>query len=289
MKLTITPMQEPFGALVSGWNSAEVLTANDVKSIREALATFSILVFRGHSSPTDEQLVGFAKSFGELIEGSGFFGDSQRFPEILRVNNLKSKDGFPLGTGGSEACDWHADYSFMPRCGLISFLDAVQTPASGGRTYFANTHTVLESLPDAERKRFSKLAAYHDTLAADRNIRVEEAKKKTARAGTELPVKPKATHPLIMSNPDTGREALYVNPMLTRYVEGLSAAESHVLLEHLFERITRADNVYGHDWQEGDLVMWDNISLIHRRDSFDPHETRSMRQLTTLLPETVAN
>lgn len=273
----------PFGALVYGWDSEIDLSVSEVRSIRDALAEYSVLVFRGHRTPEDGCLVSFAQNFGTLIKGSPFFADKQCFPEILRVNNLKDEQGFPLGTGGAEACDWHSDYSYMPQFGTISFLEALAVPASGGCTYFANTRSVWESLSDTERERLMGLNAYHDTLAADRNIRVEEARKKTERDGGEAPAKPSASHPMVVINPNTGQQTLYINPMLTRYIEGLSAAESHRLLEDMFARITDPDNVYAHQWQVGDLVMWDNVSLIHRRDSFDPHDTRSMRQLTALL------
>lgn len=280
MSMIFEPLGQPFGAIGRGWNPAAALSAEDKDSILKALTDYQVLIFRGHHSPTDAQLAGFARHFGELIKGSVFFGDNQNFPEILRVNNLKDEKGFPLGTGGAEACDWHSDYSYLPRHGVISFLDAIQVPPTGGCTYFASTYNALESLPDREQQRLSGMTAYHDTLAADRNIRVEEAKQKETRA--EVPKKPSARHPLLISNPDTGRQALYISPMLTRFVDGLSAEENHRFLEEMYARITNPDNVYGHDWQAGDLVMWDNIGLIHRRDGFDPHDTRSMRQLTTL-------
>lgn len=285
MTVTVEETLRPFGAIVKGWVPAEPLGQSTVNEIKKALAKFHVLILRGHLSPTDGQLVNFAQHFGELIRGSAYFGDNQEYPEILRVNNLKDKQGYPLGTGGAEACDWHSDYTYMKRHGVISFLDAVTVPNSGGQTYFANTYSVVESLEQRELCTLADLTAYHDTLAADRNVRVDEARKKVARAGTALPVKPNASHPMIISNPDTGRDALFVSPMLTRYIRGISSEESHALLENLFESITRAENVYGHEWEAGDLVMWDNIGLIHRRDAFDPHEIRVMRQLTTLSTE----
>jgi taurine dioxygenase/pentalenolactone F synthase len=70
--------------------------------------------------------------------------------------------------------------------------------------------------------------------------------------------------------------------MLTRFIEDLPAQDSHRILEKCFAAITADSNTYAHDWQVGDLVVWDNIGMIHRRDSFDPHATRSMRQLTAM-------
>lgn len=283
MALKIDRSLNPFGAVVTGWNPSFTLADKDVEEIRNLLAEFQLLVFRGQTSPSDSELVAFCQNFGELIQGSSYFGDNQSFPEILRVTNLKDERGFPIGTGGAEACDWHADYAYMQQFGAISFLDALRVPARGGRTYFANSYKALESLGDEERARLGKLSAYHDTLAADRNIRVEEARTKASRDGAVIPEKPSASHSVVIRNPATGRDALFINPMLTRYINEMSAQASHSTLERLFSRITADDNVYAHDWHVGDLVVWDNIGLVHRRDGFDPHETRSMRQLTTLV------
>ena len=282
--LNVLPFPDsPLGAHVFNWDFSQRLSDREVVEIKQQLAKHSVLVFRDHQSLDDDQLVAFAASFGPLIEGAAFFGESGSHPQILRVNNLRGKNGQALGTGGAEACDWHSDYSYLQSCGVISFLDAQIVPPVGGTTYFASTYTVFEHLDSEERKEISEFSCFHDTLAADRNIRVEEATEKQTHLGDKIVAKPSATHPMVMTHPDTGREALYVNPMLTRYVRGLSAEKSHEILERLFYMTTRGENIYAHQWQAGDLVMWDNIGIIHRRDGFDPHEKRSMRQLTTLM------
>lgn len=279
---TVAVPKSTLGAHVLAWDFSVALTREQCQEIKQQLAHYGVLIFREHEAPDDDQLVAFAASFGSLIEGAAFFGEGGSHPNILRVNNLRNESGLPLGVGGAEACDWHSDYAYLPTCGVTSFLDAQIVPPTGGVTYFASTYTALDSIDKQERDDLAKLYCYHDTLAADRNIRVEEASEKQERLGDEIVAKPNALHPLVMSHPDTGRKGLYVNPMLTRYIKDIGASESHRLLERFYALIMRDQNIYAHRWQAGDLVMWDNIGLIHRRDCFDPHETRSMRQLTTL-------
>lgn len=282
MSFHINALPGHCAALVVDWVFQQAATADDVQQLKDALGQYGVLVFRGQGALSDTELINFARPFGPLIEGSHFFGDAQAHPEILRVNNLRDKQGQPLGTGGAEACDWHSDYAYLPQVGLVSFLNAQIVPAKGGRTYFANTDAGLCALDAPERALLKNTRAYHDTLAADRNIRVEEAREKSAQKGA-APSKPSALHPTLITHPFNGKETLYINPMLTRYIDGLPAKQSHQILEKCFKAISAPENVYAHDWQIDDLVVWDNISMIHRRDSFDPHATRSMRQLTALL------
>ena len=92
MDLEVTPLNEPLGALVHGWDPSQTLGSNECTAIRGSLQEHSVLIFRGHVQPTDDQLVKFAECFGDLVKGSEWFGDIASSPEILRVNNLVNKD-----------------------------------------------------------------------------------------------------------------------------------------------------------------------------------------------------
>jgi taurine dioxygenase/pentalenolactone F synthase len=281
MSFRIEALAGNLGARVVGWQFEQQMSAQELQALRQALCDFGVLVFRGHDSLSDGQLIDFAQQFGPLVQGSQYFGDQQQHPEILRVNNLRDAEGKPLGTGGAEACDWHSDYAYLPQIGLLSFLNAQIVPDSGGRTFFAATSAGMEVLSAQEKTLLESRRAYHDTLAADRNIRVEESREKEALRGA-APPKPSAYHPCFITHPFDAAQTLYINPMLTRFIEDLPAQDSHRILEKCFAAITADSNTYAHDWQVGDLVVWDNIGMIHRRDSFDPHATRSMRQLTAM-------
>lgn len=293
VQLEITPLaDEPLGALVEGWNPHEPLDDDTRDQIKAALGEHVVLVFRGQDQPSDEELVGFAEAFGDLIKGSEWFRDAGDRPEILPVTNAVGDDGVPVGTGGSAELEWHADYSYVARPGKESFLNAVELPDDPPRTYFVDQYRAMETLPDETRERLSDLRARHsitnyyegsDPLRDELNPGFRAKKARDDAAGVDRPDIPEAEHPVVFTHPDTGREILYVSKGITRHILDMERADSSALLKELHLHSTRPERVYAHDWQVGDLVMFDTLGAMHRRDSWDPAERRVMRQLSTLV------
>lgn len=302
MTLTIEPMAEPLGAWVGGWQPQRELSAVEHAAILRGLRQYQVLVFRGHGQPTDVELSQFARGFGQLIKGSEWFGDIGDHAEILPVNNIKDKDGVPLGTGGAAALEWHTDYSYVSTVGKESFLEAVELPESAPQTCFCSQYVALETLPRATVNLLRSMTAFHSTRysargkkqigmtpSADNRYGPERAredflkkKARNARLGIKQPRIPEATHPVVLRHPDSGRELLYVNPGITQYIVDMPTDESAGLLQELFAHSTQEGGVYAHDWKVGDMVMFDTLGTLYRRDAWDPTEKRAMRQLSTL-------
>ena len=304
MNLDIQALDQPLGAIVHGWEPESALTVEDRKTILDALNEHVVLVFRGNSQPSDDALVNFACGFGELVKGSEWFQDNGPHAEILRVNNVYDKEGVPQGTGGSDKLGWHADYSYVPRVGKQSFLNAVEIPENPPRTCFSDQYTALATLPAATVEKLRSLRAFHSitNYVGGDSSEVTAAPEKPGAAttsetragflakrqrnrelGLEKPDIPQAEHPLIVTHPDTGREILYVSPQIIKFIIGMPKEESDELIELLSEHSVREENVYCHDWQVGDTVMFDTLGSLHRRDSWDPGQRRVMRQLSTML------
>jgi taurine dioxygenase/pentalenolactone F synthase len=298
MTLEIRPLAEPLGAIVHGWNPTAELSSQDRADILQSLRQYQVLVFRAHDQPSDIELVQFARNFGDLVKGSEWFGDIGEHAEILPVNNLFDGEGVPMGTGGSAALEWHTDYSYVSTVGKESFLEASELPASAPQTCFCSQYVALETLPRKTVDMLRPLRAFHSIgyIAAEkpeqdsagssaRNELREGFRAKKARnekLGLKRPRIPEAEHPVIVRHPDSGREILYVNPGITRHIVGMPRDESDALLKELHVHSTRASSVYAHDWQLGDMVVFDTLGTLHRRDAWDPAERRAMRQLSTL-------
>lgn len=284
MNLEIAPLPDaPLGCLVAGWEPAEPLSDSDRLQITDALHTHRLLVFRGQPQPTDADLVQFVEAFGEPIRGSEWFRNAGALPEILPVTNIRGSDGNRLGVEGATDLEWHADYSYVATPAKTSFLNAVELPSKPPRTYFTDMYDAFATLEPELQEQLRILRATHSIAEymAEPDKGFSDKVERDEAAGVDRPAIPEAEHPVVVRHPDTDDEILYVSRGITRGVVGMERAESSALLKQLHLHATRDDKVYGHDWEVGDLIMFDTLGTMHRRDSWDPTERRLMRQLST--------
>jgi len=290
MSLSIEEIDGPMGAIVTSWSSETDLSDDELATINEALRKRLVLVFRGQPEIADLDLIRFAARFGDLLKGSEFLRDAGEYAEILPVTNILDENGIPKGTGESNKIDWHSDYSYVDLVGKESFLNAVILPEHPPRTSFTDQYRALESVPAKTLEALRPLKAFHsvtDIVAGDEiDAEIGETfRAKVARdedRGISRPPLPEAEHPIIVRHPDSGRELLYVSPQITRHVVGMARDESDALLSELYEYSTRPEFVYHHEWELGDLVLFDTLGTLHKRDPWDASEPRYMRQLSTV-------
>lgn len=168
---------------------------------------------------------------------------------------------------------WHTDMSYLEVPPKASMLYALETPSAGGNTYFCNMYAAYDSLPDALCRRISSLSLKHDaTYNSGGYVR-------QGLAAVDDPLaSPGVYHPLVVTHPETGRRALYLGRRRNAYVAGLPLSESEALLDELWRHATRDDIAWPHQWQAGDLVLWDNRCTMHRRDAFDPESRRVLHR-----------
>ena len=136
-------------------------------------------------------------------------------------------------------------------------LHAIELPTEGGNTQFANTGLAYESLPEERKQAFADLKVVHSWEANRRNTKNKPATEEEKRE------RPPVTHPLIRTHPETGKKVLYVG-IHTSHIVGKSMEESRELLDELADFCAQDEFVYLHEWQPGDLVMWDNRTTMHR-------------------------
>ncbi len=282
--LEIVPLPNaPLGALIRGWEPALPVDDDQRRRIIDALHRYRVLVFRGQTQPTDEELVQFVERFGEPIKGSEWFRNAGALPEILPVTNIRGQDGTRLGVEGATDLEWHADYSYVATPAKTSFLNAVELPAEPPRTYFTDMYRAFATLDPDLQNRLRGLRSTHsiaDYMAEPERGFAAKVERDDA-LGVERPDIPEAQHPVVVHHPDTGDELLYVSRGITRRIVGMERTESSALLKQLHLHATSPDRVYAHDWQVGDLIMFDTLGTMHRRDSWDPTQRRLMRQLST--------
>jgi alpha-ketoglutarate-dependent taurine dioxygenase len=82
-------------------------------------------------------------------------------------------------------------------------------------------------------------------------------------------------HPIVRTHPESGRKAIYINPIRTEGIVGMPEEEALTLLADLLAHATQPLYQYRHQWQPGDLVMWDNRSLLHKANGdYDMNQLR---------------
>jgi taurine dioxygenase len=279
MTIKITHLKAPLGAEIHGLNMRASISADDGDALCQAWHKHKVLLFRGQTLTYQEQL-SLSRIFGELeapvmhllkySEGSG--QKSSVPPEITIVSNIK-EDGQPIGQLGNGEAFWHTDSNFVSEPPSASLLHAIELPPSGGNTSFMDMEIVLDTLPDGLRSVIDGLSCKHDPSLSSTGVR-----RKDYDEVTDVSKSPGIEHPLVRTHPGTKNKSLYLGRRPNAYIDGLSVDESETLLDRLWAHIVQQTCVYEHLWQVGDLLIWDNRSVMHRRDGFEDQYRRLMHK-----------
>jgi alpha-ketoglutarate-dependent 2,4-dichlorophenoxyacetate dioxygenase len=291
MALEIRTLAAPFGAEIRGIDLRTVVDQATLERLRAAMDEFAVCVFRDQQFEDDEQMA-FARRFdGALHTQTGraaVEGDRRRLParEISDISNL-DEYGRTLDSSDSRRVQslgnrlWHTDASFTDPPGRYSMLSARGTlPPSGGETEFADMRAAYDALPDETKAQIENLRAYHSIVYSRMTIGFDYTPEQRAKL-------PGAEHPLVRTNPRTGRKSLYIASHAAHIV-GWPVPEGRLLLRELMAHATLPQFVYRHTWRERDFVIWDNLATMHRGRPFDESFARDMRRVTTLAVETAA-
>lgn len=276
--MEIRPLDGSFAREVTGLELWRELDAATIDALRDAWTRHGVLVFRRQALSEDE-FVAFGRHFGafEIIVRTDWQSDLR--PEVIHISNMRDGRGESIGGLGAGELDWHTDQSYVTDPATGSMLYMVEMPAEGGVTSWANLQLAWEALPEATRQRVESLEVVYDYVKRQSTYDDEAPMSEELRQKT-----PPVLHPLVNVHPVTGAKALYLDPTTAAGVEGLPAAEGEALLDELAAHATLPEFVYAHHWRIGDVVLWDNGFLMHRRDAFDPAAKRWLKRTTLRLP-----
>jgi len=226
----------------------------------------------------EEQQIAFSRRLGTVNIHVRTDIRSRQNPEVVLISNLRLESGENIGALASSEARWHTDSCYKPRPDTGSMLYAVEVPKGAGRTSWANTQLAWEALPEALRARVEGLRGEFAYRIYAVDITGEEDVE-AIRALT-----PDVVHPMVLTQPGTERCGLYLDPLQTYGIEGMAPEESRPLLARLVEHMTRPEFVFEHEWRRGDLVLWDNARVLHRREPFDAGLPRLLKRTTVFLP-----
>jgi taurine dioxygenase len=274
--VSIRNLGAPLGAEVGGIDLSKPVAREDVETIEGVWRDRLVVVFR-EQKLTDRQLIAFSKYFGELDPpGPNPYGEpfNKEHPELNVISNVV-EDGKPIGNLGDGEAVWHADMTYVevpPKAAMLHSLE-VPPPEAGGNTYFANMFAAYDTLPADLKKAADGRIAVHDASTNSAGMLRKGYKKVT-----DVRDVVGARHPLVRTEPMSGRKALFLGRRPNAYVSGLPVPESEALLDALWAHATEPRFAMCHEWKVGDLMMWNNLSVLHRRDPFDPKTRRIMHR-----------
>jgi taurine dioxygenase len=276
MAIAIKNLDAALGVEVADIDLSKPLPRADIDAIEAAWRERLVVVFHGQSL-SDPQLIAFSRNFGELDPpGPNPYGQpfNKEHPELNVISNVV-ENGKPIGNLGDGEAVWHADMTYVDMPPKAAILHALEVPPleAGGNTYFANMFAAYESLPADLKKAVEGKIAMHD---ASRNS--AGMLRKGYKEVTDVRETVGAHHPIVRIDPKTGRKALFLGRRPNAYVLGISVAESEALLDALWAHATQPRFAMCHEWRVGDLLMWSNLSVLHRRDPFDPKMRRVMHR-----------
>ena len=298
MNLDVRPLSDVLAAEVAGLDARRPLSEKMESALRQALHLYQVLTIR-EQQLTPRQFVDFARVFGEL---EPFFISAYSLPdcpEIYALSNAR-RNGHLVGRDGAGT-HWHSDHTFHREPASATLLYAVTVPEAMGDTLFADMYRAYEELPDSLKVRLEGLKAIHryqkkehiysaePDAGAEKRARIEALKalrRREEEAQAPSPTAARANtlpdqlHPVVRTHPATGRKALYLNDEMTVGVDGLPPEEGVALLKDLCARATRGQNVYAYKWRAGDIVVWDNPSVLHAATYADPAVERTLYRLT---------
>lgn len=255
--MQVTALSPRFGISIEGVDLNRPLNEDEFAHVYRLFADNKLVCFKNQSLSAAGQIE-FSKRFGPLEVHLLTQYNHPDHPEIFRLSN-RIVDGKPMGIadGGSY---WHSDFAFKEQPAKATILNAIEIPPEGGDTLFVDMEAAYEALSAQWKERLQGLGAVHryrrNKAAAGQSTKVELSE-------TQKTQTPDVVHPLIRTNPDTGRQSIFAHKGMTAEIVGLSASESDEILSFLFQHTIQPEFRYDFRWSPGDVVMWDNRSTMH--------------------------
>lgn len=271
---------QEFAARVTGVDFTQALSVPNQHQLRQWLTQYAVLVFPGQtlSPPAFMQAI---QAFGELMPQQIRQFTLSDYPLV----GFNSTEDLPRKNGKLQVRgeNYHTDHSNELAPPRATALLALTLPSSGGDTQFVDVRQAYDDLPETSKRQ----------LAGKRSLHVHQSDR-SPRAFAQLGAQalasiPTTRQPLVIEHPESGRKALYLNTGRMQGIDGMQAEDAHALIDTLYRHATQARYEYRHKWQVGDLVIWDNRSVMHQANAdYDPSERRYLYRLMVKGPPLIA-
>ena len=229
-----------------------------INEIRNLWLENSILIFK-NLILDHNQFERISLLFGEFGYDP-YIESMKNHPNIIEVKREANEKAPPFG--GS----WHSDWSFQENPPSATLLHSKIIPPIGGETLFLNTQKAYDDLSTSIKNKINNLYVVHSAARPYADDGFYALEKNTDRSMKIKPSKKAKNiflHPLVRTHPETNKKSLFINPVYTIAIDGLSENESKLLLNELYNHMEKEIYIYKHSWEPNMLVMWDNRSVNH--------------------------
>ena len=263
---TVRQLGPAIGAEVLDLQLADVMLPATLAHLEAALVKHEALVLHVPEL-TPAQHLAIAQHFGEPEVHTFYPNLGPGYEQITLIDSKL----------GDRADMWHHDESFLPSPPIVTMTHAKILPPCGGDTCWISMTTAYDALSGRMKQYLDGLMAWHDmngpmTTALRQNVVTHERYLEVIKMGRRY------LHPVVSTHPVTGRKALNISPTYTTHIDGLAPAESDSVLSYLHAHCQHVQFVYRHRWTVGDMVLWDNRSVIHNAIlDYLPHQRRMQR------------
>jgi taurine dioxygenase len=262
----LTPLSPTIGAEVRGVDLGKDLSDDLIKQVHDALVDFKVLFFKDQQIDVTQQAA-FAARFGEL-ETHPFLPSNTEHAHVIHFAKDEKVRGYEN--------IWHSDVSWRETPSFGSVLHALEVPTVGGDTLWCDMEAAYTGLPDDVKAYLADLRAVHDfSQSFGALLSPEDLAERQKQF-------PSTAHPIVRTNPDSGRKCIYVNSIFTSHVEGLSDQESDDLLNFLFQQAKVPEYQCRFKWSKGAVAFWDNRSTQHYAASDYWPARRTMERVTVI-------
>jgi len=273
--MTVHALHPMIGNEIRGVDLSRELDPDILGFIRDAWAAGAVLLFRDQDISDDDQLR-FAGQFGDICErvippASASHPGGQDWTNLMMITDQLDEKGEPVGALGHGEMWFHSDKCYRERPHRFSFLYGMEIPTEGGHTKFSSLYAAYDQVSDELKVRLRDAMVmqgydYASTARMDLDVDLDDILH--------------YRQPLFVTNPDSGRTALYVARLNTMWIEGMERAESDAILDGFFELTEDPANTFEHVWQPGDFIMWDNLACLHARTDWPQEQRRTLRRCT---------
>lgn len=274
MALQVSQLPKNIGVQVYGFDPMN-LSAADISQFQTLFNDNSVILIRNIPLSPEKHLE-LTKALGEPGIHPMATGRLEGYPEILVPK--------PYGLATSDDPEeiigripWHADLTYTTSPPRGALLRAVQIPAEGGQTGFIDTARVYADLDEPLKRRIQDLRAVHRMVFGQRQLGFNINAQQEAEVSERFP---DVTHPLVQVDPESGVASLNISPLFLEYILDMDRDEGRALLDQLGDMATQEQYVYWHDWQQDDLVIWNNYRTLHCAAGHPQKFPRTMHRTT---------